>query len=179
MWSDNAEPVDMVRLVNPNPLHLPGVLRFIGPVRIDQFIGRLEDHTYIPRPFIYAEKISVKPVPSLELGFSRTTILEEKAACHLLRGIFRQLPRAEDHRFHSGRRARGHGLDILRAEAAELRGVLRRLVCGRRSFPCGESAPAARTDPALYVTRFPKALKLDLLVGSGVQRISWDGRRNG
>ena len=32
LWSDNAPPVDMVRLVNPEPLHLPRFLRFLGPV---------------------------------------------------------------------------------------------------------------------------------------------------
>ena len=38
MWSDNIEPVHMVRLVNPEPFLLPGLLRHLGPVRIDQFV---------------------------------------------------------------------------------------------------------------------------------------------
>jgi len=72
IWSDNAEPVNMVRFVNPEPLHLPSFLRFWGPVRIDQFFGRLEGHPYVPRPFIFGQKISMKPLPFLELGFART-----------------------------------------------------------------------------------------------------------
>ena len=75
MWSNNIEPVKMVRLVNPEPFHLPGVLEHLGPVRIDQFFGRLEGHSYIPRPFVYGQKINVKPFPFLELGFSRRTMI--------------------------------------------------------------------------------------------------------
>ena len=75
MWSDNIEPVHMVRLVNPEPFHLPGLLRHVGPVRIDQFVGRLEGHPYIPRPFVYGQKITVNPFPFLELGFARRSMI--------------------------------------------------------------------------------------------------------
>jgi hypothetical protein len=75
LWSDNAPPVDMVRLVNPEPLHLPRFLRFLGPVRVDQFFGRLGGHPYVPRPFEYGQKINVKPFSFLELGFARTVTI--------------------------------------------------------------------------------------------------------
>ncbi len=75
LWSDNAEPVNMARIVNPEPFNLPGILRFLGPVRIDQFFGRLQGHSYVPRPFIYGQKINFKPLPCLELGFGRTTMI--------------------------------------------------------------------------------------------------------
>ena len=75
MWSNNAEPVHMVRLVNPEPFELPGFLRIVGPVRIDQFFGRLEGHPYVPRPFVYGQKINVKPFPWLELGFGRRSVI--------------------------------------------------------------------------------------------------------
>jgi capsule assembly protein Wzi len=42
---------------------------------MDQFFGILEGHTYIPRPLIYGQKISMKPLPFLELGFARTVEL--------------------------------------------------------------------------------------------------------
>lgn len=72
IWSDNIDPVNMVRLVNPEPVHLPFILKYFGPVRIDQFFGRLEGHPYVPRPFIYGQRISMKPWSFLELGFART-----------------------------------------------------------------------------------------------------------
>jgi membrane-associated phospholipid phosphatase len=75
MWSDNAEPVNMVRLVNPEPSRLPGFLSHLGPVRIDQFFGRLEGHPYVPRPFVYGQKVNLKLFPFLELGFGRRTMI--------------------------------------------------------------------------------------------------------
>jgi hypothetical protein len=75
MWSDNIEPVTMIRLVNPEPFLLPGFLHHIGPVRVDQFFGRLEGHPYVPNPFVYGQKISVKLFSFLELGFGRRTMI--------------------------------------------------------------------------------------------------------
>lgn len=72
IWSDNIDPVNMVRLVNPEPIHLPSFLRVFGAIRTDQFFGRLEGHPYVPRPFILGQKISMKPFSFLELGFART-----------------------------------------------------------------------------------------------------------
>jgi hypothetical protein len=78
LWSNNAEPVDMVRVVNSEPFRLPGILKYVGPARVDQFVGRLEGHTFIPRPFIYGTKINIQPLPNLELGFGRTVTLGGK-----------------------------------------------------------------------------------------------------
>ena len=75
MWSDNIEPVTMIRLVNPEPFLLPGFLRHLGPVRVDQFFGRLDGHPYVPNPFVYGQKINVKLFPFLELGFGRRTMI--------------------------------------------------------------------------------------------------------
>ena len=75
MWNDNVEPVDMARLVNPEPFHLPGLLGMIGAIRIDQFFGRLDGHPYVPRPFVYGQKINIKPFSFLEIGFGRRTVI--------------------------------------------------------------------------------------------------------
>jgi len=75
MWNDNIEPVNMIRLVNPEPFLLPGFLRHLGLVRVDQFFGRLDGHPYIPNPFVYGQKINVKLFPFLELGFGRRTMI--------------------------------------------------------------------------------------------------------
>ena len=75
-WSDNIEPIKMVRAVNAEPFLLPGFLeRLAGPVRIDMFVGRLEGHPYVPRPFVFGQKINIKPFSFLELGFGRRTML--------------------------------------------------------------------------------------------------------
>ena len=75
LWSDNAEPVDMIRLVNSEPSRLPGFLKYLGPLSVDQFVGRLEGGTFVPHPFIYGTKISLKPIPDFEFGFGRTTTI--------------------------------------------------------------------------------------------------------
>ena len=75
MWSANIEPVDMIRLVNPEPFLLPGFLRHLGPVRVDQFFGRLDGRPYVPNPFVYGQKINVRLFPFLEIGFGRRTML--------------------------------------------------------------------------------------------------------
>jgi membrane-associated phospholipid phosphatase len=86
MWSDNASAADLVRVVNSEPLYLPGFLRHLGPVRLDNLFGRLgsnpqvvtpfaRGYTYVSRPFVYGQKINVKPFPFLELGFGRRTML--------------------------------------------------------------------------------------------------------
>jgi membrane-associated phospholipid phosphatase len=75
IWSENIEPVNMVRLVNPAPFRLPGFLERFGPVRIDQFFGRLEGHPYVPRPFVYGQKFSIKPFPFLEIGLGRRSMI--------------------------------------------------------------------------------------------------------
>jgi membrane-associated phospholipid phosphatase len=74
LWSDNIEPVPMLRLTQ-SETRLPSVLRVLGPVRIDSFFGRLEGHTYIPHPYIYGNKINFKPLPNLELGFGRSVTI--------------------------------------------------------------------------------------------------------
>jgi hypothetical protein len=83
----------MVRLVNPEPFRLPGFLSHVGPIRIDQFFGRLVGHPYVPRPFVYGQKINFKPFPFLEVGFGRRTMIggaggEPLNASNLLHSIF-------------------------------------------------------------------------------------------
>jgi hypothetical protein len=88
IWSDNSEPVDMVRLVNSEAERLPGFLKYLGPARLDQFFGRLGGHDFIPRPFIYGNKISFKPIPTLEFGYGRTVTIGGKGGDALTPGNF-------------------------------------------------------------------------------------------
>jgi hypothetical protein len=43
-------------------------------MRFDSFFGRLEGHHFPPSPYFYGQKISLKPIPNLEIGFSRTVV---------------------------------------------------------------------------------------------------------
>jgi membrane-associated phospholipid phosphatase len=75
IWSNNASPVDMVRIVNSEPEVMPGLLKYFGPVTLDSFFGRLTGGYYNGRPFMYGNKISFKPLPSLEFGYSHTVTI--------------------------------------------------------------------------------------------------------
>ena len=75
LLSDNAEPFDMVEVVNPEPVRPPLFLKFLGPVRIDQFLGRLAGRTDHANPWVYGQKISFKPLPGLEIGYGRMTTI--------------------------------------------------------------------------------------------------------
>jgi membrane-associated phospholipid phosphatase len=92
-WSDNIEPVSMIRLVNPEPFLLPGFLRHLGPVRVDQFFGLLDGHPYVPNPFVFGQKMNVKLFPFLELGFGRRGMIggtggDPLTTSNLLHSIF-------------------------------------------------------------------------------------------
>ena len=75
LLSDNAVPMDMLRFSPVQPINLPGFLRFMGPVRVETFIGRLKDISYPPRPWIFGQKFSFKPFKDFEWSYGRTTIL--------------------------------------------------------------------------------------------------------
>jgi hypothetical protein len=87
IWSTNSEPVNMFRISNLQPFSLPGIFHFLGPVQTEFFVGQLHGQQYIltangivgpssfnPQPFIHGQKLSFKPTPNLEFGFSRTVI---------------------------------------------------------------------------------------------------------
>jgi membrane-associated phospholipid phosphatase len=72
LFSDNAYPVRMFHIDHVSPAVLPSFLKFMGPIRWDAFFGRLQGNLLSPAPFFHGEKISFKPTPNLELGFTRT-----------------------------------------------------------------------------------------------------------
>ena len=75
LFSDNAEPIYMARASRITSFRLPWIFRWLGPMKWDFFFGKLSGNEYPPRPMIHGEKISFKPTPNLELGFSRTVEL--------------------------------------------------------------------------------------------------------
>jgi membrane-associated phospholipid phosphatase len=77
LWSNNIEPIPMLRLTQSD-FRLPSFLKYLGPARIDNFFGRLDGHTFIPRPYIYGSKINFKPFRNLEVGFGRTVTIGGK-----------------------------------------------------------------------------------------------------
>ncbi|HEY7303731.1 MAG TPA: capsule assembly Wzi family protein [Bryobacteraceae bacterium] len=73
-YSDNAEPINMLRLNRTEPLVIPFVSKLLGPMRYDLFVGSLQGHVSPRAPWIQGQKISFKPSPNFEFGVSRTVI---------------------------------------------------------------------------------------------------------
>ena len=71
IFSDNAEPIYMFRVSRTAPFRLPWVLSYLGPMKIDAFVGKLSGNQFPPRPAIHGEKISFKPTKNVEFGFTR------------------------------------------------------------------------------------------------------------
>jgi len=89
LFSNNAEPIDMIRYDRVRPFELPGFLRLLGPIRAQMLVGRLSGTQFVQplnvlygasgvslkdQPFIHGEKISFKLTPNFEFSVSRTTI---------------------------------------------------------------------------------------------------------
>ena len=91
MFSDDAESINMFRINRISPLRLPSILKFLGPVRMEFFIGQLDGHHFAlgpdrltvtgswsqllnPQPFTDGEKFSFRPSRNLEIGFTYATI---------------------------------------------------------------------------------------------------------
>jgi hypothetical protein len=170
IWSDNVDPVNMVRLVNPEPVHLPSILRFWGPVRIDQFFGRLEGHPYVPRPFIYGQKISMKPLPFLELGFARTVELGGQGADgdHLTSALlFQSFFGLHNNQLNSIPGKNSTEMDW----TLYVPWVRNFVVLYGDAYATDDQLPIKDPPknpwrPGIYITRFPKLAKLDLHVDS-------------
>lgn len=71
--STNARPVPglLVQRNFSDPIQFP-LLKWLGPMSYQLTMGRKESDRGVPNPYLVGTRINFKPVPSLELGVSRT-----------------------------------------------------------------------------------------------------------
>jgi len=89
LFSDNAVPITMFRINRVSPFKLPNILGWMGPIRVEFFLGQLAGHQFmfindtnlvgqlglpLRQPFIHGEKLSFKPTPNFEFSVSETTV---------------------------------------------------------------------------------------------------------
>jgi membrane-associated phospholipid phosphatase len=90
MFSDNAMPVNMFRVDRISPFTLPYVFNFLGPVKLEWFLGQLSGHEFVygtdagivgtfgtgigRQPFIQGQKLSFKPTENFEFSVSVTVL---------------------------------------------------------------------------------------------------------
>jgi len=71
LLTNNAEPFDLVKLSNPDPVLLPWLLRYLGPVQATWFWTELEKDRIISRANLTGLRIDFKPTPNWEVGLAR------------------------------------------------------------------------------------------------------------
>ena len=168
LFSDNAEPIYMFRASRITPFTLPWIFHWLGPMKWDLFFGKLSGNIFPPRPLIHGEKISFKPTPNLELGFSRTVELggvgRPLTFGHLALSYFSLTsPTNETPNTDPGKRTGGFDLTY---RVPFVRDWLTFYIDSLADDdPSPLAAPRrAGINPGLYLTRFPKIPKLDLRV---------------
>jgi len=72
LYSNNAEPIYMLRINRVEPLYIPFLSRIIGTIRTDNFFGDFKGHRSPNNPWVFGNKVSIHPTKDLEFGFSRT-----------------------------------------------------------------------------------------------------------
>jgi membrane-associated phospholipid phosphatase len=178
MMSNNAEPLWMLRASRISPFKMPGLLKFMGPVRSDTFVGQIRGYhflrtgptfipvgswdTYVdPQPFIWGEKFNFKPTQNLEFGFSITTVFAGQGRPMTLDTFA--------HTFSS----RGNAQDVEPGDrrtgfdfAYRLPGLRRWVKLYNGSLAEDEPNPIAyprrsAMNPGIYIVRIPRVPKLD------------------
>jgi hypothetical protein len=70
--TDNAAPLDMLKVSNPTPSILPGFLGYLGPFRYTLFCAQLETDRDFPNTKYGGSRVDFKPTPNFEIGMSHT-----------------------------------------------------------------------------------------------------------
>jgi hypothetical protein len=178
--SDNAQPLNMLRISRTSPLKLPSFLGWLGPIRTEFFLGQLAGQDFIfnpsgfvgqfgqqlsPQPFMHGQKLSFKPTKNLEFGFFRTTIYGGPGYPFTFHNFFRSvvstgntLPGQPD---KPGKRT--SGLDF----SYRLPGFRKWLTFYADGVAWDQFSPIAYADRSawragLFLSHFPRIPKLDL-----------------
>jgi len=88
IYSNNAEPIEMLQINRTTPFRFPWFLERIGPIRAQYFLGRIGGYHWLynttdgflgswsqplrDQPFVEGEKFSFRPSQNLEFGMSMT-----------------------------------------------------------------------------------------------------------
>ena len=166
LFSDNAEPIYMFRASRIAPFTLPWIFHWLGPMKWDLFFGKLSGNVFPPRPLIHGEKISFKPTPNLELGFSRTVELGGVGRAltfgHVALSYFSLTsPTYETPDTDPGKRTGGFDLTYRVPFARNWLTIYLDSLADDDPSPLA-NPPRAGINPGFYLARFPKLAKLDL-----------------
>ncbi len=180
--SNNAPPINMFRISRAEPLKLPSILGWLGPMRTEFFFGQLTGQEFLlnpsgfvgqfgqslsPQPFIHGQKISFKPTPNFEFGFFRTTIYGGPGYPLTFHTLIRSLFTTGNENAGGASKPgnRTAGMDFI----YRLPGLRKWLTFYADGYTDDQFSPIAYADRSawrsgLYFSQFPKVHKLDLRV---------------
>jgi hypothetical protein len=178
IYSDNAAPITMFRISQVSPGRLPFPFSYLGPVRSEFFVGRLQGQTVVnvgggnrvgtpgvplsDQPFVHGEKFSFKPTENLEFGVSRTGVFGGPGfpiTVHRLLGVFFSFGNSFGSADPGDRRA---GFDF----SYHVPYLRKWLVLYNDSMSEDEMSPIgyprrSAMNPGIYLPQIPKLNKLD------------------
>ena len=178
LFSDNAEPFMMFRYDRLRPFVLPGVGRWLGPIRVQVFAGRLSGQQFVhvgsksfgepgvaltDQPFIHGQKISFKPTPNFEFSISRTVIFGGAGAPVTTASVFRSIFSSSTSNTAHDPGDRRSAVDI-EYRMPKMRNWLTAYIdtfTDDEPFPLNYPSESAWS-PGLYLARVPRLAHLDL-----------------
>jgi hypothetical protein len=187
MFSNNAEPVNMFRISRVSPFKLPSLLGWMGPIRVEWFLGQFAGHEFVfqsdtgivgqfgrsldRQPFLQGQKISLKPTPNFEFSVSLTVVFAGGPSPLTFRTLTRSYSIGQ-----GANGAPGLGDPGDRRSGADFSyrvpGLRNWLTFYGEAFNEDEFSPVAYPRKAailggLYLSHFPSIPKLDLRVEGG------------
>jgi capsule assembly protein Wzi len=173
LFSDNAAPITMFKMDSIAPFQFPLLSKFLGPARIEFFLGRLSGHQWInsppnlhgpypsDQPFIHGNKISFMPTQNLEFGADFTAMFAGAGVPFTFREFFRT------YYAHTANLAQNPGK---RFSAFDFRyrvpGLRDWLTIYGDSLVVDEYSPItsgrASVNPGIYMPKFPGISRLQL-----------------
>jgi hypothetical protein len=172
IFSNNAVPIYMARASRITPFSLPWIFKRLGPIKLDFFYGQLAANRFPPRPLIHGEKISLKPTPNLELGFSRTAefggVGRALTPAAIFNSYFSFRSSGEGYNSNNNPGKRTGGFDF----SYRLPFVRKWLSLYTEAISSDDPSPIdaprrAAVNSGLYLVRVPGINKLDLRVEAG------------
>ncbi len=88
LLTNNATPLDMIKISNPTPTLLPWIFSYLGPFKYTFLLSRLEDDRVIPNPYLGGIRLNFKPHPLFEMGMATTFMFGGKGRPDLGFGDF-------------------------------------------------------------------------------------------
>lgn len=173
-FSDNAEPIYALRINRTLPLYIPLLSKLIGPIRYDNYFGRIAGTNFPSGPFTYGQKISLHPTKNLELGFSRNAMFAgrglEPLTFHTFFKSFTSLSSGTTVGFNPRDTpgSRHGGFDF----RYRLPGIRDWVTLYADTFAHDDVSPLdaprrAAVMPGIYLSKFPGLHRLDLHVEGG------------